>query len=968
MATDTEAQYAWNGVHHRHHRRRRSRRTMSPSIPSSPSGPRAPSPVPDKDDDDDDDDDMDDPNILSPLDPRRFTPTLHASLVSEILNLRREVEGRTKFIEDLEQGLHEFHAKNDALNDNVAQSSRQVRSLKHQIQLLEGGSSSALTELTRERDEALEGMSDLRQKLGSAQKKARVRETELSSSQVMWNHEKGSWQTERRNLERKIHIVEGRLKIVLNEVAAADREAGSLSRDNPAEQRASVASLRSDDGKDIQDRRKSTISVDNGQANNNNNNNNNNENSGLSLAEELELDDEEEDLVEDEDGLMDDDQNNPPTLVSSMSAAAFPPEEERASPLPKRPKYCDAGIQYSLPADVANGSSNEKEIFSKDNSTMTQVVFLVSTSCQTDELSEKQVATATASTQTDTKEKKELPFPVPTIEIHPPESEAPSARTSVVLPPQTQSVSCQANIAKTESRSAGMQTEAIQIIRWPEKQPSLLPSAIPDLPLNEPTESTTNVKPSAGAKKEKPTGSVQTYLGSNDNGPLSANDIVSGKSEIRRPLRSSSLFAGFEQLSGGEEVSDAEDTDVFTDDDMFNRPFTLYPVKKSPRGLGSGGGDTLFKTDEPGSDSEVGTNNYELVSRPTVRSRNTKARARKGQTGSGPKEVNMRRAAMISSGAATHQRMDALSPSSGKSNGAVSAGSSVAPPIPVPERFSSKNQARRNFEGRQSPGSTQSPTPSKQRKTSSPSSELRKPSLVRRPAIRQPRTSPTVNLKRRGRSNGWSSPKTSNLSDSPPSARLPLDDINNVRTRPKLALNNKSSAPAPEPYHVEYPQSSPTTAATVHPTSIVDAIAQTMVGEWMFKYVRRRRSFGVNETRENWDGRHVDVPGTAGRSGVRHKRWVWLAPYERSIMWSSKQPTNSPALLGKSGRKRETERNTLLPNPRKMADLIFYFFLFFFYFFGYTQSSSNPCSTSRMRTRCQKDSIRRTHSTDPSWS
>jgi hypothetical protein len=79
-------------------------------------------------------------------------------------------------------------------------------------------------------------------------------------------------------------------------------------------------------------------------------------------------------------------------------------------------------------------------------------------------------------------------------------------------------------------------------------------------------------------------------------------------------------------------------------------------------------------------------------------------------------------------------------------------------------------------------------------------------------------------------------------------------------------------------------------------TSVVDAIAQTMVGEWMFKYVRRRKSFGVAES-NGMDGENVN--------GVRHKRWVWLAPYERAVMWSSKQPTSGSALMGKAGRKRK---------------------------------------------------------------
>ncbi|CRK30703.1 hypothetical protein BN1708_018538, partial [Verticillium longisporum] len=75
-------------------------------------------------------------------------------------------------------------------------------------------------------------------------------------------------------------------------------------------------------------------------------------------------------------------------------------------------------------------------------------------------------------------------------------------------------------------------------------------------------------------------------------------------------------------------------------------------------------------------------------------------------------------------------------------------------------------------------------------------------------------------------------------------------------------------------------------------TGVVDAIAQTMVGEWMFKYVRRRKSFGVPETN-----------GKDDNSNDRHKRWVWLAPYERAILWSSKQPNSGSALMGKAGRK-----------------------------------------------------------------
>ena len=94
----------------------------------------------------------------------------------------------------------------------------------------------------------------------------------------------------------------------------------------------------------------------------------------------------------------------------------------------------------------------------------------------------------------------------------------------------------------------------------------------------------------------------------------------------------------------------------------------------------------------------------------------------------------------------------------------------------------------------------------------------------------------------------------------------------------------------------------PSVGSSQHVAGIVDAIAQTMVGEWMFKYVRRRKSFGM-----------ADSGGKEENSNDRHKRWVWLAPYERAILWSSKQPVSGSALMGKSGRKRESRSLCHIP-------------------------------------------------------
>lgn len=87
-------------------------------------------------------------------------------------------------------------------------------------------------------------------------------------------------------------------------------------------------------------------------------------------------------------------------------------------------------------------------------------------------------------------------------------------------------------------------------------------------------------------------------------------------------------------------------------------------------------------------------------------------------------------------------------------------------------------------------------------------------------------------------------------------------------------------------------------------TNLVDAIAGTMVGEWMWKYIRKRKSFGIGDDTDLPVADQNGFMNSTGH-GTRHKRWVWLSPYERTIMWDSKQPTSGPALLGKKGRKRK---------------------------------------------------------------
>ena len=113
---------------------------------------------------------------ISILDPRRFTPTLHANLVSEILALRRDQEEKLKTIESLETDLYKTQGEHQQSEEAISTTSKENRSLKRQLALLEGGTSSALSELAREREEAVDSGNKLKRRLDAAHKKIRTQE------------------------------------------------------------------------------------------------------------------------------------------------------------------------------------------------------------------------------------------------------------------------------------------------------------------------------------------------------------------------------------------------------------------------------------------------------------------------------------------------------------------------------------------------------------------------------------------------------------------------------------------------------------------------------------------------------------------------------------------------------------------------------------------------------------------------
>jgi hypothetical protein len=383
-------------------------------------------------------------------------------------------------------------------------------------------------------------------------------------------------------------------------------------------------------------------------------------------------------------------------------------------------------------------------------------------------------------------------------------------------------------------------------------------------------------------------GTRNAYPGNNDNGPLAR-----GKGSLRRPHRISSLFAGFDNNSS-DDADDFADADISDNDyrTALSAPNPQIAVNRANKRVASGptsvpenvelaevskplpSGSRLMDTHDANGDYSLpalqelpyqpdGNHAVRQLDKPLA----LITRAKSG---------TMRKAALIQSGVAAHQGLS-RSPSLPEPV--------KEPPFPIPTRASS----------RRVPVSA-----------SAPSDGNRSPTLgrgskghYRASSIRKVRSATA--LPRGGRSNrrrgSGSPPPMSASTEAPESPTLPPMPNNDI-TSPGYMKETGSSR-----YRTHRQQPSANTANTTNTgsgsvassqtTSVVDAIAQTMVGEWMFKYVRRRKSFGVTD---------AGGPDDNG-NGARHKRWVWLAPYERAVMWSSKQPTSGSALLGKSGRK-----------------------------------------------------------------
>jgi hypothetical protein len=961
---------------------------------------------------------------ISILDPRRFTPTLHANLVSEILNLRRELDSKHRFIDDLETSLHTARTDNDSLAKQLSSSTKESKAVKRQLQHFETETLAALEEIAGERDKFKETNADLREKLAAAEKRTRSQDDDSTKVHDMWAREKEEWAGEKRILERRVHVSETRLRMLLDEIAiqeAANEEAGGESEaEDPSRDigipESDAGSVRSSPqrrpstrlGRHSRNRssssyrsigrnyRMSLMSSDGyGKGN------------GMSLADELIFDEEEEELDDLELDSDDFPENEMRARRARESRQSMLPDEKAKrilglssdtqqvvwdSPVataddteprkssyetvqssvtltprditlvfpPTRPIYVDTGVQPSPPPSPAKlvmveatSQTIEPSVQSKSNDFSStaaeieanqsrkrvsvpltssppvqaspEICTTTSSSVQTVDQplsppptprilmpSEKaplspvyQAQLVSTATQTDSPIEPEVPekpkrppppapITIPSIAIFAPTS-APSSPKAPILPPGTKTVSTQTSgDLVAPMRSMAIQTEPIRIDQRSVKLPAhLLPSAITSKPGTPEADHNKAIKKDSSDTEHSTLKSTSRqdfiarlekaaekkvenrYPGNNDNGPLSRQlhaDI------LNRPFRTSSLFAGFDGPSSDEEDDDAELSDDDYRSPQFSTPMLSSRNAKSGRPVNPPTPVPEDKESTPMPRPSEDSINSIASKRSSMEK---PSRVGKTQRNSIGRQPSIRRSAMIQSGTAAHIR--SRSPSIG------SLGSSnhiPKPPFPVPTRSSSRNKPVSKSEG------SQSPTP-----RNSGSYPGRRPYGVkhqRKDSLRKVRSAAPVSKGARSRSRSPPLPATPSNADTNSIPPLPSDIVSASGFRHRHQL---STATAATNYTANGSNSS-----SVTQTSVVDAIAAAMIGEFMWKYVRKRKTFGGPDT-------PVDVSRAAEEAslashGVRHKRWVWISPYERAILWSSKQPTTGSALMGKSGRKR----------------------------------------------------------------
>lgn len=850
------------------------------------------------------------------FDAQSFTPGLHASLVSEILSLRREVSARDDVIIHLESKLQTARSDHEIVNSRLLQTSKESRAAQQRVDDLQTNWNNATDQLVAERDGVLATNAELRTKCEDLLRQSR-RDQE---QQVAWHHDwersKTAWDDERRQLEMKVNVTEARLRTLVDNISARqhdpEKHAGSdhVFTDSGFGNGSETGSIRSSK----YHHRTRTMSNESTTSTRFSLSSPGKKKQldapGFSLADELDLTEEDEsepDELVDSDkafpqfmsrlstvfdpdadarmllGLEDDDYMQSPVqlptdetrrsdshadrtvLQPRLSSFGFPlPMENRYK---AAPCYQDAGTQSAV--DVQPVHAADHLVSSGTQTVIDERPVYTSSSMQTDEPAHSADFERPPS------------LVVPSIAIHPPLSTPASPRVGK-LPPIARDVACQTDFTSSIPMSdATVQTDDRQ-----EDRGLLMHQCSPIVTVHEPLidpDHVSDVQPSvvAGVTQRDPTS--QTYLLDSDDECDDGNPfpVVKLGFTIPRSLKALSLPRPVLLAASPDLVASANQSQDMappnTESRSANFAARLHDLSS---GLNKSHDHPLFSNAVP-SNARAKTGIVSSVPTTVVEDKELQrldnVSNTDGQYPSKQLALHSRRGPS-SAPISTRSRgssIDTLASS-------ILSTSTQNPPFPIPARSSS----RYPFEAF---GYPESPT----RNTESPRSNR---TDGYRPGSRN------VGLRKvhsayAMRPHGRQSPRRRRRPNLAPILSIATDDpmLDDMLSPSSGFASQAFSTPITE-------QSSDMTKAiekteqldqdASKDTALVDAIATTMVGEWMWKYAQPKKAFNK-----------ADGHDTSKTSGVRQKRWIWVSPYERTVMWSSKQPTSGPALLGRNGRK-----------------------------------------------------------------
>lgn len=884
-------------------------------------------------------------------------------------------------IESLESTLFETKKEQDLFSTKLASISKEKFALKRQLELIETDTSSAISQITKERDNACEAVSDIRRRLELAQKKIRTQDSEIERTHAQFAREKSTWDEEKRGMECRLHVAENRLKKVLEELIAKEanhvisqsdlnmdcEEAFPLKQESDDESTATISRPNSV--------RSSMFSglIELSQF----------KSKGLSLADELGLDDTIDCKDEDDSAASETQDTQCPAtspisnqlefhgnISAVMSDASIQTlrqindfvengiqvDEKELQNLSREIKtknfmardYIDAGIQNSplssptiktpkikdtlFPVVKAqkggravkrlkswpspswqSPSWQQIEIYAspKRKNTPNNSSFILSsnssfqsvfTSYPEDDIinpsilppgeelnkpktvtvaTEKMEKRKSASTQTD-QSRRSLnrnappPIVIPSIQLIPPLSSSRPSTELFVLPGQ-RDIGCQTVIQCSKTQSVAVQTDKksvrknLQILTSQFQSSAIscnLPSPAIDMRrspsvLVRKNQNNRNlmVTPALISSPTSPTHSeVLSHL--SDLGKVSKKQY--GNKLLDKDIGPLEHCNANFLVSGGDISSDDDVGHQTLNDTSYHTPLSVPQVRRVPQ-----------------IEDEI-SYSQENKTVPNINLKETSIET----GGQGEKcflipldESSVRGINQSNTNLDAHCETEA---DTGQEQNASSLLQLIdEPPFPIPTR----NSSRQPYISSSVLSDALTPSTRSQKG----SSHLRKGN------IRKSKSATNLFTAVRNMSNGsvcGSSPPTTHSVEGSANADIPPLENSRINSPTQRSLSNYENQ---SHYRASSNNSDSlgSISSTSTRTSIVSAIAETMIGEWLYKYTRHK-SHGINDA-----GFDID-----GSSGSRHKRWVWVAPYERAVMWSSRQPTSDSALMGKGGRKR----------------------------------------------------------------